>query len=169
MRWQILIAFLSLGFSAVASPSDSISVYLFLREDCVICQQYTSQLERLYSEYEGKGIHFFGVFPNESSSPGLLAEFAEKYGITFPLQPDPDQTITRRMGATITPEVVVYDHRARQVLYSGRIDDRFVRVGKRRSRAQTAELEDVLKAIHSRQPIAVRKTEAIGCLITLLE
>ena len=71
------------------------------------------------------------------------------------------------MGATITPEVVIYDHRIGQILYSGRIDDRYVKVGKRRRHVQTSELEDALKAIRSGQPVAVRETQATGCLITL--
>ncbi len=163
----MLTAFLWMGFAAAAAPSDSITVYIFLREDCVICQQYTPQLEPLYAEYSSKGVHFLGVFPNASSSPELVAEFAEKYGLTFPLETDPDQTLTRRFGATITPEVVIYDHRIGQILYSGRIDDRYVKVGKRRRHVQTSELEDALKAIRSGQPVAVRETQATGCLITL--
>ncbi|MDZ4682139.1 MAG: redoxin family protein [Saprospiraceae bacterium] len=169
MHWRLLTVFLWMGFTAVAAPSDSITVYLFLREDCVICQQYTPQLERLAAECGGKGVHFFGVFPNASSSPELIAEFAEKYGLTFPLETDPDQTLTHRFGVTITPEVVVYDHRLGQVLYTGRIDDRYVKVGKRRRHVQTSELEDALKAIRSGQPVAIREAPATGCLITLLE
>ena len=169
MRWRLLTVFLGLSFAAAAAPSDSISVYIFLREDCVICQQYTPQLERLATEYGGKGVHFLGVFPNASSSPDLVAEFAQKYGLTFPLEIDSEQTITRRMGATITPEVVIYDHRIGQVLYSGRIDDRYLKVGQRRRHVQTSELEDALKAIRSGRPVAVREVPATGCLITLLE
>lgn len=169
MHWRLLTAFLWMGFTAAAAPSDSITVYIFLREDCVICQQYTPQLEQLYAEYENKGVHFLGVFPNASSSPEFVTEFAEKYGLTFPLETDPDQILTRRFGATITPEVVVYDHRLGQVLYTGRIDDRYVKVGKRRRHVQTSELEDALKAIRSGQPVAVRESPATGCLITLLE
>ncbi|NUO02152.1 MAG: redoxin family protein [Saprospiraceae bacterium] len=169
MHWRLLTVFLWVSFTAAAAPSDSISVYIFLREDCVICQQYTPQLERLAAEYSGKGLHFVGVFPNASSSPDLVAEFAEKYGLTFPLAMDSEQTITRRMGATITPEVVVFDHRIGQILYSGRIDDRYVKVGKRRRHVQTSELEDALKAILSGQAVPVRETSATGCLITFLE
>jgi peroxiredoxin len=167
MHWRLLTTFLWMSFTAAAAPSDSISVYIFLREDCVICQQYTSQLEQLHQVYGNKGIHFFGVFPNESSTSELVAEYAEKYGLTFPLEIDTDQALTRRLGATITPEVVVYDHRIGRILYSGRIDDRYVKVGKRRRHVQTSELEDALKAIRAGQPVAVREAPATGCLITL--
>ncbi len=114
-----------------------------------------------------KAFTSLAFFPNESSTPELVAEFAEKYNLTFPLEIDTDQALTRRLGATITPEVVVYDHRIGQILYSGRIDDRYVKVGKRRRHVQTSELEDALKAIRAGQPVAVREAPATGCLITL--
>lgn len=167
MRWYLIFALFLTTTFATAAPSDSISVYIFLREDCVICQQYTQQLERLYGEFGNKSIHFLGVFPNASSKAEALEDFAAKYQITFPLAIDHEQTLTRNMGATITPQVVIYDHRLKQILYTGRIDDRYARVGKRRRNAQTSELEAALTAIQARQAIAVRETEAIGCLITL--
>jgi hypothetical protein len=66
---------------------------------------------------------------------------------------------------TVTPEVVVFDETAGRVLYQGRIDNLFERVGKRRRVVTLHELKDALDAIRNNIPVPVARTTAVGCLL----
>ena len=167
-KFFYLLIFPFLLVAVRATSQDSISVYLFLHDECVISQNYTALLNRLHGEY-GEEIAFVGLFPNFSSKPDKIEAFRQKYHITFPLKTDYYKTITKAMGATVTPEVVIYDHTTGQKLYQGRIDDTYFRVGKRRTVTTTSELEDALRAIRAGEQVPVSETDAVGCFINLRE
>lgn len=149
------------------SQIDSIKVYVFLKEDCVISQNYTPTLNRLYQTFSSQKIEFIGLFPSTREKP--IEAFREKYAITFPLKSDYFQTMTKKLGATVTPEVIVYNNVCNEILYQGRIDDTYFRVGKKRTVTTTAELEAALEAIIANKPVLIKKTEPVGCLINLGE
>jgi hypothetical protein len=77
---------------------------------------------------------------------------------------DPQQTLTRAAGATMQPQVVVLSPQG-HVLYSGRIDDRYIEIGKTRYEATTHDLRDALDAVLAGKPVAHAKTQAVGCVI----
>ncbi len=159
MNALLLLAFLA---CTPPVPTDSMTVYVFLHDECVVSQFYTPALRRLHDTYAGPDVSFVGYFPNPAATPERIYAFAEKYELPFPLYPDHFKRAAHRLGATVTPEAVVYDHAADRILYRGRIDNSFVRVGRRRQVTTSFELETVLK---KRQPPAARDTPAVGCLI----
>jgi len=159
----LFLLFQNIGYS----QKDSITIYLFLREDCVISQNYTPTLNRLYETFSTKKIGFIGLFPNTRDEQ--IETFRKKYAVTFLLKSDYFQTITKKLGATVTPEVIVYNQVCNEILYKGRIDDTYFRVGKKRAVTTTAELEEALKAIKAGKSIVVKETEPVGCLINLNE
>ena len=165
----IFLILLSLkGKATTSSPDpDSITVYVFLLEDCVISKNFTPLLNKLALEYKGKKVGFIGLFPNSMSRDSTIKAFAKKYSITFPLKTDHYQQLTRKMGVTITPEVAVFDHKKDVLLYRGRVNNQYERVGKRRSNPSTSELEDVIKAWVSGNPLPYFETKAVGCFINL--
>ena len=144
---------------------DSITVYIFLHESCIISQYYTLPLREIYEEYAGDRIQFVGLFPNFSSKPDKIQAFKERYKIPFTLEADYYHTRKEALGAEVTPEVVVVNECSGETLYKGRIDDAYARVGKRKRVTSTSELQDALEAIRNDQPIPVAHTEAIGCFI----
>ena len=157
-------------FEKKATPEPSnYTIYIFLGEECIISQQYTLLINRLHKEYTGEQIEFIGLFPNPSSNKEKMAVFQEKYKLGFPLKHDALQKEMARFGVKVTPEVVVFNKKNKTVIYQGRIDNMFFRVGKRRTITTTSELEDVLKAIQKDQKIENKKTDAVGCFITPLD
>ncbi|MEL6194418.1 MAG: hypothetical protein AAFR66_20330 [Bacteroidota bacterium] len=152
--------------SSSHSQEDSISVYVFLHESCVISQYYTLPLRELHEEYASEHVAFIGVFPSFSSKPENIQAFKEKYQIPFELKPDYYHTRKEALGATVTPEVVVYNETQGEILYKGRIDDAYARVGQRKRITSTSELRDVLEAILQHKPIKVSNTKAVGCFIS---
>lgn len=158
--------FLFLGTqSIVYSQTDSVTVYVFLREDCVISQNYTPTLNRLNQIFSSYNIDFVGLFP--STRDEQIELFRQKYEVIFPLQSDYFQIMTKKLGATVTPEVIVYNENSKEILYKGRIDDTYYRIGKKRTVTTTAELEDALKAIIAGKPVLIKETEPVGCFINL--
>ena len=77
---------------------------------------------------------------------------------------DRDHTLVKMAGATITPEAVVLDARQR-VVYRGRIDDRFVELGRERPAATRRDLRNALTAALAGKPVSPAKTQAVGCFI----
>ncbi|MEZ4934970.1 MAG: hypothetical protein R2788_22925 [Saprospiraceae bacterium] len=142
---------------------------MFLGEECIISQQYTVLIKRLYQEYASEDLAFKGLFPNPSSSLEKITQFNEKYELPFELAID---HLQRKMGffkVKVTPEVVVFDEKKKVVIYQGRLDNTFVRVGKRRTITTTSELEDVLKELKNGRSVPFYKTVAVGCYITPLD
>jgi len=149
------------------APGDSITVYVFLTEACPICKSVTLELKRLEANYRSKGIRFVGVFPNlDRSNDTTIAKFAKVYKLPFALKLDQDHQLTRQFSATITPEVFVMRTRDFKVLYSGRIDNGFEAIGKRRQVITEHYLQTALDNLVQQQPIHPAKTQAVGCFIT---
>lgn len=146
--------------------SDSLSVYVFLHDECVISQYFTPQLAKLYSTYKDKRVGFTGYFPNNNSTPEDMVSFGDEFGLEFPLLEDYDKKWTRTFGITITPEVAVWDHRRQDLVYRGRIDDSFVRVGKRKLHIQHHDLKDIIDAWIANEELTFTSTRAIGCYIS---
>ena len=153
------------GFTQKNIPKET-TVYVFLSETCPICQSYTLTLKELYKKYSNKNVEFVGVFPNYYADLDSIATFKEKYSIPFELIIDKDSKLTKHFKASITPEVFV-ESAGGKLLYSGRIDDSFYAIGKRRNVITSTELSDALIQIVSGHPVAVPKTQAVGCIISI--
>jgi hypothetical protein len=140
------------------------TVYVFLAESCPISQQATLPLRELHARYAARGVRFVGVFPGSTATAASLAGFKGKYAVPFPVQLDPKQQLTHRLKASITPEAVVVAAGG-QILYQGRLDDRYAALGERRSISQHHELAEALADLAAGRPVAVPRTEAVGCFI----
>lgn len=151
---------------SVGWPKGDFTVYVFLTEDCKICQSYTPTLKALHQTYAPDGFEFIGIFPNASSSRESMLSFQKSYALPFPVKLDIGNKISRALGARLTPEVFVVDNASNRILYQGRIDNAFFKLGQRRSVITTHELQDALAALKRKQPVAVAKTEAVGCFVT---
>ena len=152
------------------SYADSLTIYIFLEDECLISQYYTNELTRLYNKYHNDHVGFIGYFPSPTTGPEEISTFADKFKLAFPLFTDHDKTWTMKFEITITPEVSILDHRTDRTIYKGRIDDSYVRVGKRKLHPQSHDLEDMIKAWQLNQtPDSLVQTEAIGCFITFTE
>jgi hypothetical protein len=81
---------------------------------------------------------------------------------------DPQHTLVRRTGATVTPEVAVFTADGRMA-YRGRIDDSNVDFGKSAPGATKHDLEVAIEAVLAGKPVAEPVTKAVGCYIGDLE
>lgn len=146
---------------------DSLTVYIFLLNECVISQYYTPLLTDFYKKYHDRKVGFIGYFPSFNDKPEAIEAFGKKYKLDFPLKQDYYKVWTKKMGATVTPEVAVWDHRSDRLIYRGRIDDSYVRVGKRKLHSQNHELKNIIDNwLLNVIPDTLVQTQAIGCFIS---
>ncbi|MBK9983052.1 MAG: hypothetical protein IPP15_11625 [Saprospiraceae bacterium] len=176
MLLQFLLAFLFSTSSQRASVpstsviSDSLTVYIFLLDECTISQFYTPQLNDFYKKYHSKKVGFIGYFPNFASKPEQIEAFASTYHLAFPVKQDYYKDWTRKFGITVTPEVAVWDHREDRLIYRGRVDDSYVRVGKRKLHPQNEDLKNVIDSwLAGSVPQDTIVTQAIGCFINFTD
>ena len=160
----LLLSYLG-AFGVGAGPAPRATVYVFLADTCPISQAATLPLRELHTRYASRGIRFVGVFPAGATTPAVLADFTKTYQVPFPLQADAGHRLTRQLHARVTPEAVVLAADGRTVLYQGRLDDAYAGLGKHRPVTRHHELADALAAVVAGRPVAVPRTEPIGCFI----
>lgn len=166
MKALIMIWVFLLTTSAVRANSDSLVVYLFLLEKCQICSASVPEIKRLHQQFQDRGVVFKGVFPNEIiSSEAGMDSFARVHQLPFPVQLDKRQELTRELQATITPEVILLNHTNGKILYRGKIDNMYERVGKKRQVVTQFYLEEALKSALNKEKISISYTEPVGCFI----
>lgn len=150
--------------SSNAWSKDSLTVYLFLSDECVITQYYVPTINDLHAEF-GAEFNFVAVFPNFSSKPKKISAFYHKYQLSVPHITDYYKSLSKAMDAQVTPEVVIYNHTTDTKLYQGKIDNSYAAIGKRRRVITSHELHDALRNIQDGKKINQTYTKAIGCFI----
>jgi len=150
--------------SLAAQPTVKARVLIFTTIDCPISNRYAPEIARLQEEFESKGIPFTLVFANPANTQDAIDAHVERFGYRMAVARDPDHTLVKRTGVTITPEAAVIGPSGR-VLYRGRIDDRYVSFGVDRPSPTRRDLREALIAIVAGQPVKVPETQAIGCVL----
>lgn len=140
-------------------------VLVFISVDCPIANAYQPLLKKLARQHADQGVRWFMIHPHSGTTAARAAAHARQFEIEVPIVVDQQQTITRRVGARVTPEVLVFTNAEKEAVYQGRIDNLYAGFGKKRAAATTHELADALQAIVDGQPNQVKRTEPIGCFI----
>jgi hypothetical protein len=141
----------------------ALTVYVFTTTDCPIANRYAPEIQRLAAKF-GSQAKFVLVYPVPGDSDEKIREHKKKFSYAIESVRDGDQKLVKLTGATVTPEVAVM--KGAELLYRGRIDDRYVAFGIDRPTPTSRDLEDALAATIAGQPIAVKETRAIGCIIS---
>lgn len=137
---------------------------IFVLPDCPIANSYAAEYSRLNAEFSSQGIPVVVVYVDPDVTPAKMNEHARQYLLKCPVLLDSQLFWGDRAGATKTPEAAVFSVDG-SLLYRGRIDDKYVKVGKSRVVATSHDLRNALEAILAGKPVANRFTEAVGCHI----
>jgi peroxiredoxin len=137
-------------------------VLFFLATECPVSNGYAPEMTRIAKTYGPKGVAVFGVHPDPDVTADAATAHAGSYKLSFPVLLDPTQTLSTAAGVKRTPEVVVLSNRG-DVLYRGRIDDRYDLEGRRREEPTTYDLRTALDAVLAGGKPAVATTKAFGC------
>jgi AhpC/TSA family len=150
-----------------ATPAH-VHVLLFVRTDCPITNRYAPELARIAKEFAGEPVRFWLVYPDAATTTAAIEDHMAQYH--FPGEPlrDPHHSLVKLAHAMVSPEAAVFNASG-QLMYHGRIDDRYVDIGRARPAAQTHDLEDAIRAVLAGKRIAQPETRAIGCSLADVE
>ena len=163
---KVLFTCLFLTYFSVNSllAKDSLSLYLFLLDDCPICIQYTPTINELHEAY-GDQIEFIGYFPNFSSKKDKIAKFKNDFKLQFPLYTDYFKVQSRKFNAEVTPEVVLFNHTSEKVIYQGRIDNMFQKLGRKRKVITEFDLKNAIESTLNNRKVEKQYSKPVGCYI----
>jgi hypothetical protein len=142
-------------------------VLFFTATDCPISRRYEPEMLRLEAEFAAAHVEFWWVYPNPGDSAAVIRRHRESATGSAHVLRDPDQSLTRWAGATITPEAVVFvpERGTLRKVYLGRIDDRYLSFGRERPQAMHRELESAIAALLAKMPVIPPGGPPVGCYI----
>lgn len=140
------------------------TVLLFVDPECPISNAYAPEVRRLYDEFAPRGVEFWLVYADAGRTPDDVRAHVAAFGYPMPAVRDPEHELARRAGATITPEACLFTARG-ELVYRGRIDDRYVDFGKQRAAPTTRDLRDAIETTLDGERPLQPWPAAIGCTI----
>jgi peroxiredoxin len=140
-------------------------VLIFTSVNCPFSKLYDERILALYESFSPKGISFLlinphgGQFPEEQAE--RMAEWMGQKEIPMPFLVDEKQVVTKMMGVSKIPEVVVVTSgpTGYAVAYRGAIDNN----PQSAQSAQMHYLENALNSILTRGSPSPASTRPIGC------
>lgn len=181
MRFLLLWAVATAGFGAISgtldldgragdafAPAAKVRVFVFVRTDCPVSNRYAPELRRLSDEFAARGVVFSMVYADPSETSGNIRHHMEEYSFPGAAIRDPAHELVRRAKATIAPEAAVFSGSG-QLLYHGRIDNRYVEIGKAMANATRHDLEDAIAAALDGRPQPELSAPAVGCYLADVE
>ncbi len=142
------------GYQAVA--------LVFMTTECPISREYVPELNRLAASFADEPVKFLGVIYEPGLSRADAVKFQQEFKIEFPVLFDASGELATALKPSHVPEAFVLDAET-QVVYHGRIDDRYGELGKKRLEPTTHELADAVSAVVAGKPVEVAHRPAIGC------
>lgn len=139
------------------------TVFVYVAPECPIANRYAPEIARIHAEYAAKGIGFFRVYALPLSQAAEVAQHTKDYSHKSVALLDPNLTVAKELGITVTPEVAVVTPDQKMV-YRGRIDDQNIEHGKIRQ-GYRRDLRVALDEILAGKAVSVKESLAIGCFI----
>jgi peroxiredoxin len=136
----------------------------FIAAECPISNRYAPEINRIVADYATRGVAFYGVHSDQDVGAEASRRHARDYGFDFPVLLDPAQTLANQTGVTLTPTAVILSP-AGELLYRGRIDNRYLDFGKYRDTGVRPDLRLALDAVIAGKPVAEKYTKSIGCAL----
>jgi len=140
------------------------TVLLFVATECPNSNTYAPALARMYKEFSSRGVQFFGVYSDPADNAAAVQKHDADYQIPYTALLDPNHSLASETGARSTPEAVILSP-AGEVLYRGRVDDRFVDFGKTRFSPAHEDLREALDQLLAGQTVKNPVTKVLGCAI----
>ena len=149
---------------AFSGLTEKAIVFLFASVDCPISNRYAPTVRKLVEEFSEKGIRFRLVYPDPDTTPEEITEHIQEYDYPIEALRDPEHLLVDLSKARVTPDAAVFTS-GQNLVYHGRIDDRFVDFGKERASATKHDLEDVLSAVSEGKRVTTDSAPGVGCYI----
>ncbi len=142
-------------------PRAKPTALIFLSAECPISQKYIQQINQLSVDYPQ--VQFYGVFPIQESKY-TFRKFKRSHKLNFPLIYDHQNRLAHQLGATHTPEAFLISC-DKKVLYRGAIDNWYYDLEQIPAAPTDLFLKNAVERHLQDQPIFLKDTRPIGCLI----
>ena len=152
----------------LADGKDQASVFIFMRTDCPIGNRYAPEIIRIFDEFKDQNIGFYLIYPQANEAAEQIRQHLQEYRLPIDAYRDPQQNFAAWIEATTMPEVAVMMQDG-ELIYRGRIDDRYVDFGQARAEPTSRDLYNVLTEVAAGKTPPQRFTEAVGCYIEPLK
>jgi hypothetical protein len=152
--------------NSLAAPGTKAIVLFFVATDCPISNRTFPEMKRLHQEFASRGVRFWFVYPNKGEQPEHVAQHQAAYDADGEAVLDVAGTLVEISGARVTPEVsVLVPGRAAgwRPAYTGRIDNRYVRIGEERPHATMHFAEQALNTVLSGGRVETATGIPVGC------
>jgi hypothetical protein len=149
----------------VFRPTGPVGVILFVASDCPVSNGYAPEIQRICAGARTKDGSCTLVYEDSSiDEAAVRAHLGEYRYREIPAVIDHDHAIAQRARAIITPQAVVVTP-VGVIKYRGRIDDRYIALGRQRRVVTSHDLRDAIDALIGGRAVPHPETEAVGCFI----
>ena len=144
-------------------PATLPTILVFLSPECPMSVSYTRTLTQMQHDFHST-IQIFAIVPGSTYTDEKVRKFYKEYGLTFPIYTDRKLQLAKKMKATVTPEVFLFNTTGKLV-YRGAIDDWLQELGKKKTKPEQHYLRDAILQCLNGQPVALSYVTPQGCLI----
>lgn len=141
---------------------------IFVGTDCPISNRYAPEIQRLAERFSPEDVAFWLVYVDPDLELEEIRRHVEDFSYTITALHDPAHALVARAQAEVTPTAAVFNGDG-DLVYSGRIDDRYIDFGKARPQARKRDLQEALEAVLAGRPPTNARTRAVGCYIADLK
>ena len=135
------------------------ALIVFMSAQCPVVKVYADRINALANDFGAKGITVIGMNSNATESLDYVKTNMTERSYSFPMLIDKGNVIADKFGATVTPEVYLFDKEGKLV-YRGAIDN------DRSGENVTARpLQEAVDATLAGKAVAKTETKAFGCSI----
>ena len=149
-------------------------VLVFTANHCPTAQAYEERIEKLHTDFGGRGASVVLVSPNDPLALRLDEQGYSDLGDTLEdmklrasdrgwampyLYDGETQAMARRYGPAATPHVFVFDAE-RRLRFAGRVDD-----NENPANARTSDARDAIEAVLAGRPVPAETTKVFGCSV----
>ena len=146
-----------------ANPGAKFVAFIFARTDCPISNAYAPEVRALQAEFAPQGVEFWLVFGTDESADLIRKHLAE-FKYTCGALRDPHHTFAKQSRVRVTPEAAIY-RKGGELLFHGRIDDRYADLGVSRPAPTARDLHSALRDLLAGKSAKPPAGPAVGCII----
>ena len=143
--------------------AQTLVLFIFLSPECPLCKNYMPVLNAVQQQYN-ETVKVIGIVPGRTYTATAVNAFVKKYKAGFLLFIDPQKKLTNYLHAAVTPEVILLNSQS-ELVYRGAIDNRVKALGIQKGQSTENYLTDAIAQYQQHTSIAVKRKQAIGCLI----
>ena len=129
---------------------------LIFSPECPVCRNHVKDVKALREEFPDLPITL--IFPSEYFSEGEVDSFMVRYGLDVGWKIEKENTRIRELDAEVMPTSYVFGPDG-ELVYSGKLNDRPVRLGKVRPVAANRYVRDAIIALKTGKEPVINRTD----------